>query len=77
MNYRIKDPKQVVLHAQGGSGGVWYGPEPPKKQWVSLTDEDIQDLSYLSQKIDASNSEWFDRWGFARAIEAKLKEKNT
>jgi len=50
---------------------------PPKKQWVGLTDEEIQDLSYLSQKIDASNSEWFDRWGFARAIEAKLKEKNT
>ena len=47
------------------------------KQWVGLTDEEIQDLSYLSQKIDEGNSEWFDRWGFARAIEAKLKEKNT
>jgi hypothetical protein len=49
---------------------------PPKKQWVSLTDEEIQDLSYMYQKIDASNSPWFDRWGFAQAIEAKLKEKN-
>ncbi len=49
---------------------------PPKKQWVSLTDEEIQDLSYLYQKIDASNAAWFDRWGFARAIESKLKEKN-
>ena len=49
---------------------------PPKKQWVSLTDEEIQDLSYLSQKIDASNAAWFDRWGFARAIEQALKEKN-
>jgi hypothetical protein len=48
-----------------------------KREWVGLTDEEIQDLSYLSQKIDASYSEWFDRWGFARAIEAKLKEKNT
>jgi hypothetical protein len=47
------------------------------KQWVGLTDYEIQDLSYLSQKIDASNSEWFDRLEFARAIEAKLKEKNT
>jgi predicted nucleic acid-binding protein len=47
------------------------------KQWVGLTDEEIQDLGYLSEKFDASNSEWFDRWGFARAIEAKLKEKNT
>jgi hypothetical protein len=48
----------------------------PAKQWVSLTDEEIQDLSYLSQKTDASNAAWFDRWGFARAIEQALKEKN-
>jgi hypothetical protein len=46
------------------------------KQWVGLTDEEIQDLSYLSQKIDASNAEWFDRLGFAKAIEQALKEKN-
>jgi hypothetical protein len=45
-------------------------------EWVGLTDEEIQDLSYLSQKIDEGNAEWFDRWGFARAVEAKLKEKN-
>jgi len=50
---------------------------PPKKEWVGLTEEEIQNLGYLSEKFDASNSEWFDRWGFARAIEAKLKEKNT
>ena len=48
----------------------------PPKQWVGLTDEEIQDLSYLSQKIDEGNSEWFDRLGFARAVEAKLKERN-
>ncbi len=48
-----------------------------QRQWVGLTDEEIQDLSYLSQKIDEGNAEWFDRWGFARAIEAKLREKNT
>jgi hypothetical protein len=49
---------------------------PPKREWIGLTDEEIQDLGYLSEKFDASNSEWFDRWGFAQAIEAKLKEKN-
>ncbi len=48
----------------------------PQKQWVGLTDEEIHDLIYLSQKIDASNSPWFDCLGFYRAIEAKLKEKN-
>ena len=46
------------------------------KQWVGLTDEEIQDLSYLSQKIDEGNAEWFDRLGFAKAIEQALKEKN-
>ena len=54
-----------------------YAPKQPSKPWVGLTDEEIQDLGYLSEKFDASNSEWFDRWGFARAIEEKLKEKNT
>jgi hypothetical protein len=47
-----------------------------KKEWISLTDQEIEDLSYLSQKIDESNAPWFDRCGFARIIEAKLKEKN-
>jgi len=61
-------------------GAVWEGETmvhpPRKREWVGLTDDEIQDLGYLSEKFDASNSEWFDRWGFARAIEAKLKEKN-
>ena len=47
-----------------------------EREWVGLTDEEIQDLSYLSQKIDEGNAAWFDRWGFARAIEQALKEKN-
>jgi hypothetical protein len=47
-----------------------------KREWQGLTDEEIQDLSYLSQKIDEGNAEWFDRLGFARAIEDKLKGKN-
>ena len=45
-------------------------------EWVGLTDEEIQDLSHLSQKIDEGNSPWFDRLGFAKAIEQALKEKN-
>jgi len=53
-----------------------YTAPPKAAEWVGLTDEEIQDLSYLSQKIDASNSEWFDRLGFAKAIEQALKEKN-
>ena len=49
---------------------------PPKREWVGLTDEEIHDLIYLSQKIDASNSPWFDCLGFYRAVEQALKEKN-
>jgi len=62
-------------------GAAWEGETmvhpPRKREWVGLTDEEIHDLIYLSQKIDASNSPWFDCLGFYRAIEAKLKEKNT
>jgi hypothetical protein len=42
---------------------------PPKKEWVGLTDEEIHDMNGYEE----------DRrmYRFARAIEAKLKEKNT
>jgi hypothetical protein len=82
-----KTAKTPTDSATGFIDGVWYGPwygtaptpissKPLKLEWVSLTDEEIQDLSYLSQKIDEGNSPWFDRLGFARAVEAKLKERN-
>jgi hypothetical protein len=79
----------MFVNEDGECEQIEYGPvfddpgvtplyaSPPKREWVGLTDEEIQDLGYLSEKFDASNSEWFDRWGFARAIEEKLKEKNT
>jgi len=70
MNFRIKDFKQVVLHASGGSGagfidGVWHG-QPQKKEWVGLTDEEVK---YIA------DSEWEE--AFVRLVEAKLKEKNS
>jgi hypothetical protein len=40
-----------------------------ERQWVGLTDEEI-DKTYETQVWDARRS-------YARAIEAKLKEKNT
>jgi len=36
---------------------------PPQREWVGLTDEEI-------------NAAWDSNLSFARAIEAKLKEKN-
>ena len=46
---------------------------PPQREWVGLTDEEIQKV--VSKKW----WDWedlFDIEGFSRAIEAKLKEKN-
>ena len=45
---------------------------PPKRTWVGLTDQEINSVRH--------NRDWTAPWTdvtFARAIEAKLKEKNT
>ena len=47
--------------------------EPPKREWVGLTDEEI---ALVCAECAASAHNWNDI-SFARAIEAKLKEKNT
>jgi hypothetical protein len=46
-----------------------------KHEWVGLTDEEIaevEDEYIVDYRIPAGSA-----WNFARAIEAKLKEKNT
>jgi hypothetical protein len=45
---------------------------PPKKEWVGLTDKEINNVCYKRDWTAA----WTDAT-FARAIEAMLKEKNT
>jgi hypothetical protein len=45
---------------------------PPKPEWVGLTDEEIQ---VVVNKVASGEYQYSDT--FARAIEAKLKEKNT
>jgi hypothetical protein len=65
-----------TIYKSAGEGRSPLYTAPPKKEWVGLTDQEIQDLSYLSQKIDEGNAPWFDRWEFARAIETRLQEKN-
>ena len=47
---------------------------PPQRTWVGLTDEEIKSI-WLSGKD--YGDDWLDVLGIARAIEAKLKEKNT
>ena len=53
--------------AQGRMTFVVNGIAPPSKEWVSLTDEEVWE-AYEKGMYE-------DMW-FARAIEAKLKEKN-
>ena len=73
----------VTTHKQWAKENGWMPlyTAPPKKEWVGLSDEEIQKLQH--QKLE-------ERWlyvepkvstrhylqMFARAIEAKLKEKN-
>ena len=51
--------------------------KPSQCTWVGLTDEEIYTESRSHEKWAKDGSEWFSRGSFARAIEAKLKEKNT
>jgi hypothetical protein len=51
---------------------LYTTPPTAQRQWVGLTDEEIQELRY---KIDSTAHWTYDE--FAKAIEAKLKEKNT
>jgi hypothetical protein len=52
---------------------------PPKREWVGLTDEEIDgmdcvELKYIGTGEYVVNGKSI--WNFAKAIEAKLKEKN-
>ena len=49
-----------------GSAGVPLYTAPPQRPWVGLTDDEFDALEYR-----------FARYELCRAIEAKLKEKNT
>ena len=55
-----------------------------EKEWVGLTDDEIRELEkhFEAQRIHTSGEEYlliypFAYWKWQRAIETKLKEKNT
>ena len=82
---------EVKRIASGGFiGNVWwihenlqegvfhlYTHQQPKREWVGLTDEDRQAaFESLPDMLDG----FLHKWGwlhFSKALEAKLKEKNT
>ena len=47
-----------------------------KRPWVGLTDEEIRDLWSWSMTREAERTATTQQHAFARAIEAKLREKN-
>jgi hypothetical protein len=84
-----KTAKTPTDSGVGFIDGVWHGPtawqcqcgkpytvtcissKPAKREWVGLTDQEINSVCY--------KRDWTAPWTnttFARAIEAKLREKN-
>ena len=68
--------------ATNGCVGVCSKTAPPKREWVGLTDEkEIIELSkdaWGRDKLSYGRDDHLSFYvAFARAIEAKLKEKNT
>jgi len=48
---------------------------PPQRTWVGLTDEEIDKIRNTPMSVDGGVG--FSIYSYARAIEAKLKERNT
>jgi hypothetical protein len=67
--FQSREQVNIFLENTGPAGQVVrvYA-EPPKKEWIGLTDEEIDEI--WSDDSLVGNP-------FVRAIEAKLKEKNT
>ena len=63
--------KMFTLEANGYSRKDNLYTTPPQRTWVDLPHEDILDLF---DEHNVYGSKWLE---FARAVEAKLKEKNT
>jgi len=60
--------KQVFVKQNGDWTELPFSIGRPRKEWVGLTDTEV---------INIYGGEWLNDMDFARAIEAKLKEKNT
>lgn len=68
--FRCVTPKKCAIH--GCSPNTWPSETPPQRTWVGLTDEERMDV-LLALNWDKQ----LTHMDTAKAIEAKLKEKNT
>ena len=76
-------PEQKPVAFISPGGHIHYDPyldsvplytTPPKHSWVGLTDEEIREINAQVSQIPPIN---YTTTTYARALEAKLKEKNT
>ena len=61
-----------TIYKHEGEGRVPLYAAPPQREWVGLTDKE-----YEAMAEDHVTDCYFDTLMYAKAIEAKLKEKNT
>ena len=70
------DERLYAGHAASVYMAAWdEAPTPPQRTWVGLTDDEIIDV--LHPLVMADMSDEATDYEIARAIEAKLKKKNT
>ncbi len=74
----LRKAAEPVEYTGNGTAGCEADVQPtgflfqmPKREWVGLTDEEVAELRLKTFDAIATNHEVY------RAIEAKLKEKNT
>ena len=65
--------KADAMKAQKTTGFIDSKLNPIKRQWVELTDEEMKKTWYEMKNIMG----WYSFQEIAKAVEIKLKEKNT
>ena len=85
--HQKQEPVAQVDYNERGNISWLFGPQlpdktflytaPPQREWQGLTDEEVRDLWSWSMTAEAERTANTQQHAFARAIEAKLKEKNS
>jgi len=73
LNKMLKDLSQITFESKMDK---WLKASKGK-EWVGLTDYEIKDVLGLSESWVGEDCSIPDMIGFAKAIDAKLKERNT
>ena len=68
---------RLGYHNGYGFGEAYAKANAKPKEWVELTEYDIKGVLGLSESWVGEDCSIPDMIGFAKAIQAKLKEKNT